>query len=259
MLFFVFGAYFMGTGYVWSNDVHTYQQYPTAILSVLFGILASFCLLWITLNRVVFLSFQYNIVHLQQFHEFVVNLYDSSYGQWLDNGTILFASLSTGFYLVNIALMDLCNLQMVDSTGLNHHVACVPYGDPSPESFVLTMISIIVLQLVARGVSRMTLVCSWIFCIAAVNASLYLSHSDNYVWMNLLLLFCLCISYEFERQPLRQYIKTRKAIVEGEVAAELRQQLATYETLQASQALESKRSMVSRPSSVVRTNELLFQ
>ena len=244
MVFYLCGAFFMGTGYVWSIDVHTYRQYPTAILSILFGVLASLCLFWITLNRVIFLSFQYNIVLLQRYHEFVVNLYNSAYGQWSDNGTILFAALSTGFYLINIVLMDLCDPEMVINAGLNNHVTCVSFVEPPPESYVLTMISIVVLQLVARGVSRIILVWSWIVCIVAVNTSIYLSHSGSYVWMNLLLLFLLCISYEFERQPLRQYIKMAKAIVAGKVAAELRQQLVTYETLQATQALESKRSLV---------------
>jgi hypothetical protein len=254
IFFFVCGAFFMGTGYVWSNDLDIYCQYPTAILSILFGILASLCLLWIILFRIVFLSFQYNIVCLQRFHIFVMNMYHSLYGQWLDNGTILFASLSTGFYLVNMVIMgDFCDPEMVVNTGTDHHhEACV---QPSPESYMLTMISIIVLQMVARGVSRMTIVSSWIICIVAVNASIYLSHSGNYVWMNLLLLFCLCISYELERQPLRHCIKVTKAIVDGEVASELRQQLATYETLQASQALESKRSLVRQPP---RDNDILF-
>ena len=177
LFFFVCGAFFMGTGYVWFIDVYTYQQYPTAMLSIIFGVLASFCLLWITLNRVIFLSFQYNIISLQRFHAIVVTLYYSSYGQWLDNGAILFASLSTGFYLVNIVLMDLCDPDMavVYNTGLNHHTGCDSYVEPPPESFVLTMIIIIVLQLVARGVSRIALVCSWIICIVAVNTSIYLS------------------------------------------------------------------------------------
>ena len=244
MIFFLLcGAFFMGTGLVWSNDIHTYRQYPTAMLSILFGILASFCLLWTALIRVVFLSHQYNIAFLQRYHDFVVNVYSSPYGQWSDNGTILFAALSTGFYLVNIVLMDLCDPDIVVNNWSKNHVACSFVGPP-PESFVLTMIFIVVLQIVARGVSRMSLVCSWIVCIAAVNTSIYLSDSGSYVWMNLLQLFILCISYELERQPLCQFIKTTKAIVAGEVAAELRQQLAAYEKLQASQALESKRSLV---------------
>ena len=245
LFFFLCGAFFMGTGYVWTNDMHTYRQYPTAILAIIFGILASFCLLWMTLNRVVSLSFQYYIIGLQRYHEFVVNMYNSSYGQWPDNGAILFAALSTGFYLVNIVLMDLCDPERVVNNGLNNHVACVSsLVEPPPESFVLTMISVVMLQIVARGLSRTALVCSWIICIVAVNTSIYLSDSGSYAWMDLLLLFLVCISYELERQPLRQYIKTTKAIVAGEVTAELRQQLAAYETLQASQALESKRSLV---------------
>ena len=234
----------MGTGYVWSTNMHTYRQYPTAILSILFGILASFCLLWVTLNRVVLLSHQYNIVSLQRFHAFVLNLFNSPYGQWPDNGAILFAVLSTGFYLVNIVLMDLCHPDMVVNNRLNNHVACSSSVEPPPESFILAMISIIVLQIIARGVSRTAVMCSWIICIIAVNTSIYLSGSGSYAWMNLLLFFIICISYELVRLPLRHFIKTTKSIVAGEMAAELRLQLAAYKTLQASQALESKRSLV---------------
>ena len=244
MFFFLCGAFFMGTGYVWSTNMHTYRQYPTAILSIIFGIFASLCLLWVTLNRVVLLSYHYNIVSLQRFHKTVEKLSNSPYGRWPDNGAILFVVLSTGFYLVNIVLMDLCDPDMVVNNGLNNHVACSSSVEPPPESYLLSMVSIIVLQIVARGVSRTAVMCSWIICVVAVNTSIYLSDSGSYGWMNLLLFFILCISYELERQPLRQFIKTTKAIVAGEMAAELRLQLAVNRTLQASQALESKRSLV---------------
>ena len=242
MFVYLCELFFMGTGFfVSSTNMHTYRQYPTAILSIIFGILASLCLLWVTLNRVVFLSYHYNVVLLQRYHKFVERLFKSPYGQWPDNGAVLFVVLSTGFYLVNIVLMDLCDPGVAAYIGLNKHAAC---DSPPPESFVKTMISIIVLQIVAQGVSRTALVCSWIICIIAVNTSIYLSDSGSYAWMNLLLFFIICISYELERQPLRQFINTTKAIVAGEVAAELRLQLAAYKTLQASQALESKRSLV---------------
>ena len=244
IFFFLCGVFFMGTGFVWSNDIHTYRQYPTAMLTIIFGILAAFCLLWVTLNRVVLLSFQYNIIILQRFHKFVSNLRNSPYGQWPDNGAMLFAVLCTGFYLVNISLMDVCHPDMVVYNGSNNHVACSSSVEPPPESFVLSMVTIVVLQIFARGVRRTAVVCSWIICITAVNTSIYLSDCGSYAWMNLLLLFFLCISYELERQPLRQFIKTTKAIVAGEMAAELRLQLAVNRTLQASQALESKRSLV---------------
>ena len=238
------GAFFMFTGYVWSYDMKIYHQYPAATLSIIFGFLTSFLLSWITFNRIVFLSFQYNIVRLQRYHEFVVHFYNSPYGQWLDNGVVLLIALSTGFYLMNIALMDLCDPNMVVTVGKNHHHECVSFNEPPPESFMFTMVSIVVFQIVARGVSCIALVCSWVICIVSINVTLFLSDSGSYVWINLLQFLFLWLSYELERQPLCQYLKTLKVIEAGEITAKLQLRLATYQSLLASDALEAKCSMV---------------
>ena len=251
MMFVYFcGAFFMFTGFVWTKDVNVYQQYPTALLSIFFGMLGSCCLLWTTVNRVVFLSFQYNIVYLQRYHKFVVNLYEGLYGQWIDNGAILFAALSTGFFLVNTVLMDLCDPDMVVAIGaINHHV-CFSF-EAGPESFVLTMVFTVVIQIVARGVTRTALVCSWVICIVAINVTLYLSDGGSYAWINLLQFMIMWVSYELERRSLRQYLKTVRAIEAGEMAAKLQLRLASYKALQASDALTAKCSLVryySKPS-----------
>ena len=247
MMFVYFcGAFFMFTGFLWSIDINVYRRYPTAILSIFFGILGSFCVLWITWNRVVFLSYQYNTHYMQRFHKYVLNLYNSPYGQWIDNGVVIFTALSTGFYLVNIVLMDLCDPDVVVRIGRNNHHRCDSYVEPPPESFMLTMISIVVFQIVARGVSRIALVCSWVVCIVAINVTLYLSDSGSYAfaWINLLQFLILWFSYELERQPLRQFIKTTKAMEAGEMAAKLQFQLAACKIVQASDALAAKCSMV---------------
>ena len=238
------GAFFVFTGFVWSKDMNVYRHYPTAILSIIFAFLAGICLSWITLNRVIFLSFQYNIVYLQRYHKYVMNLYNSPYGQWLDNGVVLLAALSTGFYLVNIVLMELYDPDMVVAIGRNNHHACDSFTGPPPESFLVTMLCIVMFQFVARGVSRIAVVCSWVTCIVAINVTIYLSDSDSYAWMNLLQFLILWFSYELERLSLRQYLKTLKVIEAGEMAAKLRLRLAAYRTVQASDALEAKCSMV---------------
>ena len=114
-----------------------------------------------------------------------------------------------------------------------------------PEAIVLTMLIVIMVQIVARGVSHIALVCSWVICIVAINASIYLSGNSNYVWINLLLVLLMGISYELECQPRRQFIKTAKAREAAKVTAELALQYSIYKTLLASEALESKRSLVS--------------
>ena len=247
----VCGAFFMFTGFVWSNDMNVYGQYPTAILSIVFGMLASFCILWIILNRVVFLSYQYNIACLQRYHKYVVKLYNSPYGQWPDNLVVLLVALSTGFYLMNIALMDLRDPYNIVAIGRMNHYVRDSFVGPPPESFVLTMISIVVFQIVARGVSNIVLVCSWVICIVAINVTLYLSDSGSYAWINILQFLILWVSYELERHSLRQYLKTLRVIEAGEMTAKLQLRLASYRALQASDAMAAKCSMVrhySKPS-----------
>ena len=246
LLSFLCGAFFVGTGFAWFSDIHMYLNYPTATLSIIFAILSAISLIWVVLNRIAFLSFRYNIVGLQWYHDYVTQLYDSSYGQWPDNSAIVCAALSSGFYLVNVVLMGWCDPDVVVNVGgtKHGHVACVSFVEPPPESFVFTMIIILLLQIAARGVSRIALVCSWIICFVAINVSIYLSGSGSYVWINVLQILIVCASYELERQPLRHFIKTIRSIEAGEMNAKLKVRLAAYETLQAAEALKAKCSLV---------------
>ena len=220
-----------------------YRDYPTSVISIVFAIISAFSFVWVLFNRVVLVSYRYNIVGLQKFHKYVTNLYDSSYGQLPDNITIVCFALTTGFYLINIVMMGRCEPDMV--VNVTHHHKCdAGFAEPPPESFVFTMIFILLLQIAATGVSRIALVCSWIICLVAINVAMFLSNSGSYVWINILQALILCASYELERLPLRQFIKTLKAIEEGEMAAKLKVRLAAYETLQASEALTAKCSLV---------------
>ena len=102
LLTFLCGSFFVGTGFAWFNDQTMYRNYPTTTLSIVLAIVSAIALLWVLLNRIVFLSYRYNIVGLQKYHQSVTRLYDTSYGQWPDNIAIVSAALSTGFYLINI-------------------------------------------------------------------------------------------------------------------------------------------------------------
>ena len=232
----------MGTSFAWFNDMNMYREYPTAVLSIVFAVISAISYFWVLLNRIIFLSYRYNIVGLQKYHDYVTNFYDSSYGQWPDNMAIVCTALSTGFYLINIVLMGWCDPDIV--VNVNQHHGCDTFIEPPPESFIFAMIFVLLLQIAARGVSRIALVCSWIICFVSINVSMYLSNSGSYAWINVLQILILCASYELERQPLRQFIKTLKTIEEGEMAAKLKVRLAAYETLQASDALKAKCSLV---------------
>ena len=234
----------MCTGLAWSSDMSTFLNYPTLLPSMLFAILSLLSVFWIVLNRFAFLSFRYNIVCLQWYHKYVMKLYDSSYGQWPENITVVFIALSTGLYLVNLALMGLCDPEKVVNFGRKNQPSCDSSVGPPTEWYVFVMIVLILVQIIVRGVSRIALVSSWIICLAAINASIYLSDSGNYAWMNILQVLIICVSYELERQPLRQFLKTIKAVEAGVVAAQLRVRLAAYETVQAAEALKAKCSLV---------------
>ena len=250
ILFFYLSAFFFViTGFFWSSNMTLYQQHPTAAISIIFAVLAAISLLWIGLNHVVSLSIRYKLFYFHWYNRYVVKLFKSSYGQWLDNCACLFAALASGFYLVNIVIMHLCHT----TTDIHNNITCLPSSVP-PEAIIMTMLIVVMVQIVARGVSGIALVCSWVICLAAVNTSIYLSGNSNYAWINLLLILIMGVSYELERQPLCQFIKTANAMEAVRVAAELQLQLSTYRTLVASDALESKRSLVSD----VITNRFFF-
>ena len=243
MLFiFLCGSFFLVTGFAWFNDMTMYREYPTAALAIFFAVISAITYFWVLLNRIIFLSHRYNIVGLQKYHNYVTKFYDSSYGQWPDNISMVCSALCTGFYLINIVLMGWCDPDIV--VNVNQHHGCVTFIEPPPESYIFTMIFVLLLQIAARGVSRIALVCSWIICFVSINVSMYLSNSGSYAWINVLQILILCASYELERQSLRLFIKTLKTVEEGEMAAKLKVRLATYETLQASEALKAKCSLV---------------
>ena len=240
----ILGIFYMGTEFVWSHDINTYRAYPMDVLAIVFAFMTEISLFWVVFNRVTFLSFRYNIVCLQWYHKYVTKFYDSSYGQWPDNLAVVCGALTTGLYLVNIVLMQSCVPGMVVNVGKNNHILCDSFVEPPPESYLITMIAIVLLQIACRGVNHIAFIFGWIIVIVAVNMSIYLSNNGNYVWLNILILFMMGISYELERQPLRMYLKTLKAIEASEIAANLNARLASYENLQAAEALKAKCSLV---------------
>ena len=240
----VCGVFSVSTGLSWSSDMSTFLRYPILLPSMISAVFTAISGGFVALNRLAFLSFRYNIVCLQWYHKHVTKLYDSSYGQWPENITVVFVALSTGSYLVNLAMMDVCDPEKIVNVGRRNQPSCDSSVGLPTEWYVFVMIVLIIVQILLRGVSRIALVSSWIICLVAINTTIYLSDSGNYVWMNVLQVLIICVSYELERQPLRQFLKTLKTIEAGELAAQLRVRLAAYETVQAAEALKAKCSLV---------------
>jgi hypothetical protein len=237
MLFCYLSAFFFVIT-SWSSDVMF--PHPTAVISISFSVLASIFLLIIGLNHMVSWSGRHRVVYFQWYYKYVVKLYKSSYGQWPDNCACLFSALACGFYLVNVVITNQCHT----TTDIDNNIACLPTTIP-PEAMILTMLIVAMVQIFARGVSPIVLVFSWIISLIAINVAIYLSGNSNYVWINILLAIKMGMSYELERQPLRHFVKMSKAMEVVRVAAELELQLSVYKALLASEALESKRSLVS--------------
>ena len=238
------GAFFIGSGDIWSNDANTYRQFPTITLNIIFSLLAFIFYLWMAVDRLVLLSYK-NIAFLQRFHKYVVKMYNSPYGQLPDDCAVVSATIASCFYLLNFVLVDRCGANIPVKDGLNS--ACVSLDKPPPEAFVLTMVFIIILQITARGVSRIALVGSWFLTFVAINATLYLSHSTNggFAWINMLLSCIMCVSYELERHSLSHFINTAKAIEACETASRLQLRQVATEVSKASDALVAKRALVS--------------
>ena len=238
------GAFFIGSGVIWSNDVNTYRQFPTVAVNVIFSLLAFIFYLWMAVDRLVLLSYK-NIAFLQRFHKYVVKMYNSPYGQLPDDCAVVCATIASCFYLLNFVLVDRCGANIPVKDGLNS--ACVSLDKPPPEAFVLTMVFIIILQITARGVSRFALVGCWFLTFVAINATLYLSHSTNggFAWISMLLSCIMCVSYELERHSLSHFINTAKTIEACETASRLQLRQVATEVSIASDALVAKRALVS--------------
>jgi hypothetical protein len=119
-----------------------------------------------------------------------------------------------------------------------------PGGSVTPDVMVFAVIVVVMLQLLARGVSRCGLVCAWVIVIVAVNVSLWQVATPSFLWINCLLASNLGVSYELERFQLRQFIKTVHMMEASETNTQLKGALAKSLLLDSERALEAKRSLV---------------
>ena len=162
-----------------------------ALVAIVFSVATLFLLISTLFLRLSLLSFTHNINVLRWLQPFTERLYGSLYGQCLDDGPIICAALTSGFFLL--------------SQVVSHHLIA---NSISPDVIIFAFFVIIVFQKTFRGVSRIGLVCAYIIMIVCINVSLGLVEASNneYVWLNGQLLLLLRVSYEIERQSLCQFI-----------------------------------------------------
>ncbi len=118
--------------------------------------------------------------------------------------------MAASFYLLTTSLVPPCaprtawTTQWCNPAGLSDSVP--------PEALILTMVVVILFQTMARGASHLSIAASWLLVVCAINATMAIADYHAYLWVNLELFFLICLSYELERQPLRQFVKTVRAI-----------------------------------------------
>jgi signal transduction histidine kinase len=234
-----------------SVDVEEFARlshHPTVILAIVFGNFTGLMSIFILLLRFSHFSHSYDIRILQPFHPFAVRFYKSRCSQCLDDGFVIGGALTTALYIVSQVLAPAC------PTGFPvlHWKGCTPDGAIAPE-IVLSVIVVVVLQMVARGVSRLGLVVAWVIVVVAINASLWLVGSKSYLWVNGELAFLMAISYELERLPLRHFIKSVRMLEASEVNAQLKVAMSKYQLRESERELEAKRSMVRHIGHEIRT------
>ncbi len=250
----IFGLFFslviVGTRFWWAPSAHDYVTNPAALVAILLAFVAAVVLILVMLLRLTLVSVTYDIHALKRFHPAAVSFYKSQFGQSLDNGVVVVGALAVGLYVVSQVDADRCPA----GTPLPGMHGCDPDEHQiAPEVMALAIIIVVLFQMVARGVSHLGLMCAWVIMIVTINTSLWLVGSMSYLWINLELVCAMYISYELERYPLRQFIKSVRMLEASEVNAQLQISLSKYQVREGELALEAKRSMVRHIGHEIRT------
>ena len=191
---------YVGTRFWFASDFIQYASNPFAFVALIFAGTTTFLLVMILFMRLSLVPFTHHFNIFRWLNPVTVSFYVSSYGQYLDDGVVICAALTSGLFLIS---------HVYDSISI------------SPDAIILAFIVVIVFQLVARGVSRIGLICAWIVMIVCINITLYLieTGSQEYLYLNGELLLLLALSYELERHPLRQYIMSVRVSEAAEASA----------------------------------------
>ena len=188
---------------IWMSD---YTTSPTALAAMAVTIPSTMCFFTLLTMRMTMLSYAFNIGFLQRYYEDVAMFLESRWGQFFDNSFILCASLAMGLHLLAVALAAACP----PGTSVFYQNGCNPLRGSAAipaEAMVMPMAFVLVNQTIARGCSNAVLCVAWVIGIVSVNMSMVLTGNMDYLWINMELVILLCLSYELERMPLRQFIK----------------------------------------------------
>ena len=198
-LLILMGIY-VGTRFLFASDLIQYASNPPSFAALLFAAMTALLLIITLFMRLSLVPSTHDFILFRWLNPITMNFYNSSYGQYLDDGVVICAALTSGLLLISHAH---------DSVSI------------APDIMILSFIVVVVFQLVARGVSRSGLISAWIVIIVCINITLYLvgTGSQEFLYLNGELFLYLALSYEMERQPLRQYIMSVRVLEASEASA----------------------------------------
>ena len=237
-----------GTTFWFATDARLYTHNPMALVAIIFGAFTGLMLMLILFLRLAHFSFTYDIRPLQRFYPATVRFYNSRYSQCIDDGLVIGGTLTASLYMISQQLAPACP----PDASMLHTNGCSVHGFLAPE-VVLLANTVLITQMLARGVSRFGLVCAWVIMIVSINICLWQAGSSSYLWVYLEVACIQAISYEVERLPLRQFIKSVRMLEAAEVNGQLKVALSKYQVRESEQALEAKRSMVRHIGHEIRT------
>lgn len=101
---FIFGSFLLLFRFNYAQQwrVDQNSMYVAALIT---SILAGVCMVAIVLNRLILLSYKYNMSCLQHLHRPMIQLMKTQYGQLADDGVLLFCAVSGALFLLAAVLM----------------------------------------------------------------------------------------------------------------------------------------------------------
>ena len=131
-------------------------------------------------------------------------------------------------------------------------------GGIPPGPLILGLVSQFLVQIFLRGAKLNWIMYSWIIQIALINYAMWLNESSLFVWINLMFVFTVSISYELERHGRNLFINYRRALRMTSANANLKIELASRMLEDGHREMDAKRAMVRHISHEIRYVGLIF-
>ena len=129
----------------------------------------------------------------------------------VENVIVIFAPMGEGFYLLGRVLNPCPSVDQGFITNYWNTQYCNSYADThglNMDNLLLLMTIILIIQVFTNGgYNKWALVIGWILAFTFLNISLILVQSKEIVWINIIFLLGLLLSYEIERIYLCCFIR----------------------------------------------------